>query len=116
MKKVIEQNTTRKQIKKIAKSVKRKPMCNRVQIYDLHQVLLFDLSCNKCTNQEQCSKTKKKRTHCEIDEVIITSGVFNIQAQVQGTENSKYYVYTDDCESLDIANSAVKKIMKQYSR
>ena len=107
---------TRKQTNRTTKSKQPKPVYNRVQIYDLHQVLLFDWSCNKCANQEQCSKTKKKRTHCEIKEVIIESGVFDIQAQVQGTENSKYYVYTDDHESLDITNSAVKKIMEQYSR
>lgn len=87
---------------------------NRVQIYDLHQVLLLDVSCDQCINKEHCSETKKD-TYCEIDDVITESGDFDIQVQVQGTTNSKYFVYTDDYESLNTANSAVAKIKKQFA-
>lgn len=86
---------------------------NRVQIYDLHQSLLFDISCIKCVNKEHCLE---KETYCEIDDIIIKSGVFDIQAQIQGTENSRYYVYTDDHESLDTTKKALKEIKSQYYR
>lgn len=115
MKKMVNQTSIKKRTKKTTEPALRKPKYNRVQIYDLHQVLLFDLSCNQCANKERCSETKQN-TYCEIDEVITKSGVFDIKVQVQGTENSKYYVYTDGSESLDVTNSAVAKIKKQYSR
>lgn len=109
-------NTIKKDLLKVAPDqVFWKSKHNRVQIYDLHQVLLLDVSCDKCVKKEQCSETKQD-TYCEIDDVITESGVFDIQAQVQGTANSKYFVYTDDYESLDITNSAVAKIKKQYFR
>jgi hypothetical protein len=112
MKKIIKQSDIQKQIKSTTEHIPY----NRVEIYDLHQVLLLGISCERCANKEHCSGTEPKCMNCEIDEAIVESGVFDIQAQIQGTGKSKYYVYTDDYESLDVTNSAVKKIIKQYSR
>lgn len=117
MKKIIKQSDIQKQIKPIVKPTTEQIPYNRVEIYDLHQVLLLGISCERCANKEHCSGTEPKCMNCEIDEVIVESGVFDIQAQIQGTGKSKYYVYTDDdYETKNITRSALEKIKKQYSR
>lgn len=95
---------------------KKKTMYNRVQIYDLDKLLLFDISCEKCIKKDYCSRSKRRRLHCEIEDVVIQSGVFDIYAQFPATSVTKYYVNTDDHENLDITRSAVQKIWEQYSR
>ncbi len=95
---------------------KKKTMYNRVQIYNLDRLLLLDISCEKCIKQGYCSRSKRRRSHCEINDVVTKSGVFDIRGQYTVTPEAKYYVNTDNYENFCIARSAIQKIQEQYSR
>lgn len=121
MKKITQQDMAlQRQTHVIFKPVSTKPAYSNIQIYNSHQILLFDFSCNECVNKEYCPGTEQKCTRCEIDEAIVKSGVFDIQTQVHGTKKSTYFINTDyktdEYDSLDIALAAIQKIEHQYSR
>ena len=121
MKKIIQQDRAlQRETYVIFKPKSSQPADNNILIYNSHQFLLFDFSCNECVNKEYCPGTEQKCAHCEIDEAIVKSGVFDIQTHVHETKKSTYFINTDDktdeYDSLDIALSAIKRIEKEYSR
>ena len=74
MKKIIQKDIAlRRQEHVIFSPSSTKPAYSNIQIYNSHQVWLFDFSCNKCVNKKYCSEPEQKCTHCEIDDAIIKS-------------------------------------------
>ena len=117
MKKIIQKDIAlRRQEHVIFSPSSTKPAYSNIQIYNSHQVWLFDFSCNECVNKKYCSEPEQKCTHCEIDDAIIKSGVFDIKVQIHGTKTSTYIINTDECDYLDVALLAIQRIEKEYYR
>ena len=78
----------------------KKQLCNSVQVYDVDtQNCIFSFSCNECARKQSCSRSKRKRTNCQLGQVINDNlNQIDVRVQVVIGGSTKYYISNKEYE------------------